>query len=74
MILSAVFWKVEFEEKLDPKKRYIFCPNHSSTLDIPLITAAIPLPLLFMGKKEIAWIICNPFRRYERHVSFSYIY
>ena len=56
LILSGIFWKVEFEEKLDPKKRYIFCPNHSSTLDIPLITAAIPVPLMFMGKKELAAI------------------
>ena len=56
MILSGIFWKVEFEEKLDKKKRYIFCPNHSSTLDIPLVTVAIPLPLLFMGKKEITKI------------------
>ena len=56
MILSGIFWEVEFEEKLDPKKRYIFCPNHSSTLDIPLITAAIPLPLLFMGKNSHFWI------------------
>lgn len=56
MIMSGVFWKVEFEEKLDPNKRYIFCPNHASTLDIPLVTAAIPLPLLFMGKKELASI------------------
>lgn len=56
MIMSGVFWKVEFEEKLDPKRKYIFCPNHASTLDIPLITAAIPLPLLFMGKKELVSI------------------
>ena len=28
MIMSGVFWKVEFEEKLDPKRKYIFCPNH----------------------------------------------
>ena len=56
MIMSGVFWKVEFEEKLDPKRKYIFCPNHSSTLDIPLVTAAIPLPLLFMGKKELVSI------------------
>ena len=56
LILSGIYWKVEFEEKLDPKKTYIFCPNHVSTLDIPLITAAIPLPLMFMGKKDIASI------------------
>lgn len=56
MLLSGIFWKVEFEEPLDKNKRYIFCPNHSSTLDIPLVTAAIPIPLLFMGKKELATI------------------
>ena len=56
MIMSGVFWKVEYEEKLDSNKKYIFCPNHTSTLDIPLVTAAIPLPLLFMGKKELASI------------------
>lgn len=56
MFMSGVFWTVEFEEKLDPKRRYIFCPNHASTLDIPLVTAAIPLPLLFMGKKELVSI------------------
>ena len=56
MIMSGVFWTVEFEETLDPKTRYIFCPNHASTLDIPLVTAAIPLPLLFMGKKELVSI------------------
>ena len=56
MIMSGVFWTVEFEEKLDPKIKYIFCPNHASTLDIPLVTAAIPLPMLFMGKKELVSI------------------
>ena len=56
LILSGIFWKVEFEEKLDPKKRYIFCPNHSSSLDIPLVTTVIPLPLLYMGKVELTKI------------------
>ncbi len=56
LILSGIFWSVEFEEKLDSKKRYIFCPNHVSSLDIPLIAAIVPLPLLFMGKKELVKI------------------
>ena len=56
MIFSGIFWKVEFEEKLNPKEKYIFCPNHSSTLDIPIVTAVIPLPLLFMGKKDLTKI------------------
>ena len=51
--LSFVFPKVEWEEKLDKKACYIFCPNHVSTLDIPLVLAAIPVPLQYMGKAEL---------------------
>ena len=47
---------IKNSEKLDKNKRYIFCPNHTSTLDIPLVTSIIPLPLLYMGKKELASI------------------
>ena len=54
--LSFIFPKVEWEEKLDKKGRYIFCPNHVSTLDIPLILAVLPMPLQYMGKAEIAKI------------------
>ncbi|MDC0249383.1 1-acyl-sn-glycerol-3-phosphate acyltransferase [Flavobacteriales bacterium] len=54
--LSFIFPKVEWEEKLDKKEQYIFCPNHVSTLDIPLILAVIPSPLQYMGKAEIARI------------------
>ena len=54
--LSFIFPKVEWEEKLDKKGQYIFCPNHVSTLDIPLILAVLPIPLQYMGKAEIAKI------------------
>jgi 1-acyl-sn-glycerol-3-phosphate acyltransferase len=54
--LSFIFPKVEWEEKLDKKGQYIFCPNHVSTLDIPLILAVLPMPLQYMGKAEIAKI------------------
>ena len=54
--LSFIFPKVEWEEKLDKKGQYIFCPNHVSTLDIPLILAILPIPLQYMGKAEIAKI------------------
>ena len=54
--LSFIFPKVEWEEKLDKKRQYIFCPNHVSALDIPLILAVLPIPLQYMGKAEIAKI------------------
>ena len=53
---SLVFPVVEWEEKIDKKGHYIFCPNHVSTLDIPLILAVLPLPLQYIGKVELAKI------------------
>ena len=53
LILSGILWKIEFEEKLDKNKQYIFCANHTSSLDIPLITTILPVPVLYMGKKEL---------------------
>ena len=54
--LSFIFPKVEWEEKLDEKGQYLFCPNHVSTLDIPLVLAVLPMPVQYMGKAEIARI------------------
>ena len=52
--LSFVIPIIEWEEEIDKKGQYIFCPNHVSTLDIPLILAVLPFPLQFIGKAEIA--------------------
>ena len=50
---SFVFPLVTWEEKINTNKTYIFCPNHISTLDIPLIYAILPNPLQFIGKAEL---------------------
>jgi 1-acyl-sn-glycerol-3-phosphate acyltransferase len=44
--------RYRFEEKLDKKKNYIFCANHFSYLDIPVV-AGLPLPFKFIGKSSI---------------------
>ena len=54
--LSFLFPIVDWEDEIDKKGLYIFCPNHVSTLDIPLILAVIPVPLQYIGKAEIAKI------------------
>jgi len=54
--LSFIIPIVEWEEKIDKKSQYIFCPNHVSALDIPLILAVIPIPIQYIGKAEIAKI------------------
>ena len=56
LLLSFIFPVVEWEKEIDKKKNYIFCPNHVSTLDIPLILAVLPVPVQYIGKAEIASI------------------
>ena len=56
LLFSFIFPKVEWEEKLDKNACYIFCPNHVSALDIPLVLATIPIPLQYMGKAELTRI------------------
>ncbi len=56
LFFSFIFPKIEWEETLNRKEHYIFCPNHVSTLDIPLLLAVLPVPLQYMGKAEIAKI------------------
>jgi len=56
LYLSFIFPKIEWEEKLNKKEQYIFCPNHVSTLDIPFILAVLPVPLQYIGKAELAKI------------------
>jgi len=53
---SFIFPIVEWEETIKKNENYIFCPNHVSTLDIPLILAVIPIPLQYLGKEELAKI------------------
>lgn len=40
-------------EKIDPKKSYVFCPNHTSMIDIMLMFALTKNPFVFVGKKEL---------------------
>ncbi|GHA71780.1 hypothetical protein GCM10007389_26770 [Pontibacter akesuensis] len=44
---------VEWRMKLDRKQRYIFTPNHSSYLDIPVVLHAIPGFINFVGKADL---------------------
>ena len=41
---------------MDLNKNYIFAPNHSSSLDIPLMLGFTPLWLVPIAKKELRWI------------------
>lgn len=54
--LKLYFIPVTIERRawLDPRQRYIFTPNHSSYIDIPLLLYAIPGFLNFVGKSDLA--------------------
>ena len=54
--LSFIVPVVEWEDKIQKNRSYIFCANHVSTLDIPLILAVMPTPLQYIGKAEISRI------------------
>jgi 1-acyl-sn-glycerol-3-phosphate acyltransferase len=45
-------WNVEYRQKLDPKKRYIFCPNHFSYLDIAIM-GLNKHNTIFVGKSQM---------------------
>ena len=47
--------KVVYEENLKKKKSYVFCPNHTSALDI-LSVPLINENFTFVGKNEISKI------------------
>lgn len=54
---------IERDQLLDPGKSFLFCPNHSSMIDIMLLLAITKNPFVFVGKKELSRL---PF--------FGYIY
>jgi 1-acyl-sn-glycerol-3-phosphate acyltransferase len=56
LIFSGVFLRINFEEDLDKNENYIICPNHISSIDIPIILASFSMPILFMAKKEYSKI------------------
>ncbi len=49
-------YKINHEQKLDPKKSYMFVANHTSMTDIMLMLVAIKNPFVFVGKTELAKI------------------
>ncbi|TAG01839.1 MAG: 1-acyl-sn-glycerol-3-phosphate acyltransferase [Cytophagia bacterium] len=48
--------KIKWKFEPDKNKVYIFCPNHFSYLDIPLLTYAIPKYFSFVGLSELGKI------------------
>lgn len=45
--------KVTREEAIIPSQSYVFCPNHTSIIDILLTLSVTKHPFVFLGKKEL---------------------
>ncbi len=58
VIIKCAFIRVErvYEEKIDPKKIYIYTPNHFSYFDIPIMAYGTPGFYKFIGKKSLGEI------------------
>jgi 1-acyl-sn-glycerol-3-phosphate acyltransferase len=48
-----IFYRIEGKARLDRSQAYVFCPNHTSYLDIMLIYIAFPKYFHTMGKAEL---------------------
>jgi 1-acyl-sn-glycerol-3-phosphate acyltransferase len=46
--------RVEGRERLDPSRACFFAANHQSWVDIPALFVALPVPVLFLAKRELA--------------------
>lgn len=57
-ILFVMGFKIDLttEQKLDDTKSYMFCPNHTSMIDIMVMLSVAKNPFVFVGKKELTKI------------------
>ena len=51
MVVWSIF-KNSIEEPLNSNDAYIICPNHVSSLDIPIVLAAFKIPVISWQKKS----------------------
>jgi 1-acyl-sn-glycerol-3-phosphate acyltransferase len=43
-------------ENVDPRKPAIYLSNHQSTIDIPCLYMAVPVPFRWVAKRELKWV------------------
>lgn len=66
--LIGIPFRVEMQFDLDKKKQYIFCPNHSSYLDIPTL-GLNPINAIFVGKNDMEKIPLFGFMYRKLHIT-----
>ncbi len=66
--LIGLPWHVEYRQKLDPEKSYIFCPNHFSYLDIAIM-GLNQHNTIFVGKSAMEKIPLFGFMYRSLHIT-----
>jgi 1-acyl-sn-glycerol-3-phosphate acyltransferase len=67
-LLIGMPWKIEYRTRLDPNKQYIFCPNHFSYADIPVM-GLNPINAIFVGKNDMENIPFFGFMYRKLHIT-----
>src|SRR5690606_33276256 len=60
--------EIEYKAPFDKSKQYVFCPNHTSFLDIPLM-GFTPVYFVFVGKSSIAKVPLFGYMYRKLHVT-----
>lgn len=70
LLFNMIFlpYNVETRSKLDKKKQYIFCPNHTSYLDIATL-GFNPINAVFVGKNDMERIPLFGFMYSKLHIT-----
>ncbi|HIP35971.1 MAG TPA: 1-acyl-sn-glycerol-3-phosphate acyltransferase [Crocinitomix sp.] len=53
MFILGAKLSIEGLENINPKEKYIILANHTSFLDIPMLTAGLPILFYYVAKKEM---------------------
>ena len=71
IFFSTSFIRTRFVYKFKPDKNstYIYCPNHSSNLDIPVSTLAIPGYAKYIGKSSLTKVPLFGYMFSRLHIS-----
>ena len=54
LFVSGISMKKEHESKIDYNEQFIYCSNHTSTLDVVMMFALSKKPIAFIGKKSLS--------------------
>jgi 1-acyl-sn-glycerol-3-phosphate acyltransferase len=68
--LSFLKYKVEYRAQLDATKKYIFCPNHFSYLDIPAM-GLNKINTVFVGKNDMEKVPLFGFMYRKLHITVN---